>query len=126
MSKTDPIPIKSLGEFWFEHISKDGHYCGHNDIRKALSQYVFGTMISGRQHTVSRWAMNVIDPDLRNQANASQADLRAQFDKIHGKATIRSGTRAITPSEGLLQDYGTYKPIVAVRVFHGGRSTSCQ
>ena len=77
-------------------------------------------MIAGRMQKVSRWAMNVINPNLRNPANSTDADLRAQFEKIHGNATIRSGDRSITPSTELLRSDGTYKPIVAVRIFHGG------
>ena len=102
-----------------DHIS-DGCDCGHNNIRTALSQDMFGTMIAGRIQRVSRWALNIIDPNLRNSANLIEADLRAQFEKIHGNATLRSGDQCITPSTDLIERDGAHKPIVAVRVFHGG------
>ena len=97
VSKSNPMPVKELGPFWFEYISKDGVYCGHNDIIKALKQDVFRTMIAGRPQTVSRWAMNMISEDLRNDDNANEADLRAQFDKVHGGATIKSGIKLLFP-----------------------------
>ena len=98
----------------------DGHYCGHNDIIDSLRKDVFRTMIAGRPQTVSRWAMNLISDDLRNEANATEAELKAQFDKVHGGATIRSADKSIVPSQDLLRDDGTSRPIVAVRIFHGG------
>ena len=64
--------------------------------------------------------MNMISEDLRNEVNANEADLRAQFDKVHGGATIKSGDKSIVPSQDLLRDDGTSRPIVAVRIFHGG------
>ena len=98
----------------------DGCYCGHNNIRKALLEDTFETMIEGRVHKVSRWALNIVNPDLRNQANLAKADLQAQFDKNHGNATLKSGNMSTTPSTDLCNGDGTQRPIIAVRIFHGG------
>ena len=97
-----------------------GWYCGHNNILKVLQEDTFEAMIEGRVRKVSRWALNNIDPDLRNQANLAKADLLAQFDKNHGNATLKSGNVSTTPSTDLCNSDGTQRPIIAVRIFHGG------
>ena len=98
----------------------DGCYCGHNSIRKAFLEDTFETMIAGRVHKVPRWALNTINPDLRNQANLAEANLRAQFDKVHGNATLKSGNMSTTPATDFINRDGTQTPIIAVRVYHGG------
>ena len=60
------------------------------------------------------------EPDLRNQANLIKAEGHAQFDKTHGAATLRSGPLSTTPAEDLNNYDGTHRPIIGVRVFHGG------
>ena len=81
---------------------------------------MFDAMIEGRVYKVSRWVMNAIDPDLRNQANLIKAEVHAQFDKTHGAATLRSGPLSTTPAEDLNNYDGTHRPIIGVRIFHGG------
>merc|ERR1711989_146373 len=89
-SKSNPIPLKDVKKNWLNSIT-DGCYCGHNSIRKALENDTFETTIEGRVRNVSRWALNTIDPDLRNQVNLAKADLQAQFDQNHGNSTLKSG-----------------------------------
>ena len=118
-SKSNPYPLKDVRDDWLNSIS-DGLYCGHNSIRKTLLQDMFDAMIEGRVYKVSRWVMNAIDPDLRNQANLIKAEVHAQFDKTHGAATLRSGSLSTTPAEDLNNYDGTHRPIIGVRIFHGG------
>merc|ERR1712175_36916 len=93
-------------------------YCGHNDIIVTLRNDTFRTMIAGRQQAVSRWAMNVINETLRNEKNATKAEITAQYDKKHGAATIKSGDQMIIPADELAKGIGDFRPIVAVRIFH--------
>merc|ERR1711989_277685 len=118
-SKADPFPMKDVRDNWLESISR-GQYCGHNSIRKTLLQDMFDAVIENRVYKVSRWVMNVIEPDLRNQANLIKAEGHAQFDKTHGAATLRSGPLSTTPAEDLNNYDGTHRPIIGVRFFHGG------
>ena len=69
---------------------------------------------------MSRWALNTINPDLRNQKNLAKAELKAQFDKVHGIATLKSGHVTVMPSRDLIKKDGTPRPIIAVRIYHGG------
>ena len=118
-SKSSPIPLKDVKTNWLTMIT-DGYYCGHNCIRESLLKDTFDTMIGDRVCKVSRWALNIINPDLRNQKNLAKAELKAQFDKNHGTATLKSGRLSIIPSEDLLRKDGTQRPIIAVRIYHGG------
>ena len=77
VTKTDPIPLKDVKGDWLERISK-GYYCGHNSIHEALKKDMFSTIIGERVHKVSRWALNTVDPELRNKDNLLKAELRAQ------------------------------------------------
>ena len=98
----------------------DGHYCGHNSIIEALGKDLFYALIEGEFQKVSRWALNTVDPGLRNQKMLKEADKQAQFAKTHRGATIKSGEISITPSKDLVKTSKYHRPIIAVRVFHGG------
>merc|ERR1711989_165226 len=77
-------------------------------------------MIDGRKQAVSGWALNIMGDNPRNERNTIKAEINAQYDKRHGAATIKSGDKSIIPSEELAKGNGEYRPIVAVRIFHGG------
>ena len=49
-----------------------------------------------------------------------EADLKAQNDKVHGKATIKAPLETMTPSHFPYDHEGAQRPIVGIRVFHGG------
>ena len=118
-SKSNPIPLKDVKKNWLTSIS-EGYYCGHNSIRESLQKDTFDAMIGGRIRKVSRWALNTVSPDLRNQRNLAKAELKAQFDKNHGGATLKSNKLSITPSTALCKEDATQRPIIAVRIYHGG------
>ena len=96
VTKSDPTPIKDVKSNWLTTIS-DGHYCGHNSIIEALGKDLFYALIEGEFQKVSRWALNTVDPGLRNQKMLKEADKQAQFAKTHRGATIKSGENSITP-----------------------------
>ena len=118
-SKSSPIPLKDVKKNWLTSIS-EGYYCGHNSIRETLEKDTFDALIGDRIRKVSRWALNTVSPDLRNQANLAKAELKAQFDKNHGGATLKSDKTSITPSIALCKKDGSQRRIIAVRIFHGG------
>ena len=94
-AKSSPIPLKDVKRNWLTSIS-DGHSGGHNSILETLDKDTFNVLIENRFRKVSRWALNTVSPDLRNQANLAKAELKAQFDKNHGGATLKSDKTSIT------------------------------
>ena len=118
--KMHPIPLKDLPPNWLD-IKTEGWYGGNNIIETLLKQ-MFDVMIDENRVTVSRWAMIDVLEDLRNQANLITADLRAQNDRTHGHATIKSALETEVPSSFKFREDGSQRPIVGIRVFHGGPS----
>ena len=110
VTKSDPIPIKDIKSNWLSSMS-DGHYCGHNSIIEALSKDEFRALIENQFYNVSRWAMNPVNPDLRNQRMLMKAEQQAQFAKTHRAATIKSGEISITPSQELVKTHKYHRPI---------------
>ena len=100
----------------------NGEYCGHNSIIDALNNDTFDALIEGNMQVVPGWALNVIDPVLRNQDMVKASNRHAQFAKTHRGATITSGEKTIVPSTALAETPKYHRPIVAIRVFHGGAS----
>ena len=96
VTKSEPIPLKDVKPDFLTKIS-NGEYCGHNSILDALSNDTFDGVIGDRVQVVSRWALNIIDPALRNSTVCLETDRHAQFARTHGWATISSGHRSITP-----------------------------
>ena len=119
VTKSDPIPIKDVKPNWLTTIS-DGHYCGHNSIIESLSKDWFRALIENEFQKVSRWALNIVNPGLRHKNMLKEADKQAHFAKTHRGATIKSGEISITPSTELVKTIKCHRPIIAVRVFHGG------
>ena len=122
-SKSDPIPLKDLSPTWLTDLS-DGWYGGH-DIRDTLLNDKFHTNIEGVSSLVCRWAVNIISDKLRNPDNLVAADLKGQFDRFHGSATIQA-KETCKPSELPFRENGTQTPIIGIRVLHGGRTASNQ
>ena len=76
--------------------------------------------IDSKKYKVSRWALIDVDDDLRNKKNIAEAELKAQNDKVHGRATIKSALKTQTPSDFPCNPDGVQRPIVGIRAFHGG------
>ena len=121
VTKSDPIPLKDVKSDWLAKIS-DGEYCGHNSIIDALNNDTFDAPIEGKVQVVSRWALNVIDPELRNNDMCLTTDRHAQFAKTHRGATITSGHKTSFPSTELCLKKKYHRPIIGISVFHGGAS----
>ena len=102
--------IKTRTDAWY----------GGNCIIETLREEKFEVNIDSKKYKVSRWALIDVDDDLRNKKNLVEADLKAQNDKVHGKATIKAALETQTPSDFPYNPDGTQRPIVGIRVFHGG------
>ena len=83
---------------------------------------MFDVMIDETIVAVSRWVMIDVLDELRNHANLIAADLRAQNDRTHGHATIKSALETEVPSTFKIREDGSQRPIIGIRVFHGGPS----
>ena len=115
--KSNPIPLKDLDDKWLA-MRSDGWYGGH-PINETLLKQQFDTIINGEQHKVCRWAVMYIDENLRNSTNLTKAELKAQNDMKHGPAHIQAKF-SIQPNTLGFRPDGTQKPIIGIRVFHGG------
>ena len=100
----------------------NGKYCGHNSILEALSKDTCEGVIEDEIQEVSRWTMNIIDQGLRNRTVCRETDRAAQFARTHCGATISSGEQKTTPAKDLIIDKRNQKPVIGIRVFHGGAS----
>ena len=115
--KSNPIPLKDLDDKWLTKRS-DGWYGGH-PIHETLLKQEFKTMINGEQQMVCRWAAMFIDENLRNAHNLIKAEERAQSDMKHSSAHIVA-KYSIQPCTLSYRKDGKQRPIIGVRVFHGG------
>ena len=100
----------------------NGKYCGQNSILEALSKDTFEGVIEDEIQEVSRWAMNIVDQGLRNFKVCLETDRAAQFARTHCGSTISSGELKTLPSKELVIDRRNHKPVIGIRVFHGGPS----
>ena len=117
MLKANPSPIKDLLLNWL-NLTTEGWY-GGNNIIETLSRDEFEAVIDGTRVVVSRWALINVPNNLSNQA----ADIRAQTERTHGQATIKAARETAIPSEFLVrEEERTPRPIIGIRVFHGGPS----
>ena len=91
-TKEDPLPMKDVDDERILSLS-DGKYCGHNSIAQALRDDQFEVMIGDKLRTTSRWAMNIVNHDLRNPTIAQETDQMAQFARVHCGATISPGDK---------------------------------
>ena len=124
-TKEDPIPTKDVDDERILNLP-DGKYCGHNSIAQALRNDEFEVRIGNKLRTTSRWAMNIVNHDLRNPTVAKETDQMAQFARVHCGATISSGDKphelkTVLATELAIDDLH-HRPVIGVRVFHGGSS----
>ena len=99
-----------------------GEYCGHNSILEERSKDTFEVIVDDEIQEVSRWAMNIVDQGLRNHKVCMETDRAAQFARTHCGSKITSRELSTTPAKDLVIDRKTHKPVIGVRVFHGGPS----
>ena len=81
-------------------------------------------MIGTKLRTTSRWAMNVVNYELKNPLTTRETDQMAQFAKVHCGATISSSEKSnelrTVPATELAIDAIQHKPVIGVRVYHEG------
>ena len=102
----------------------DGKYCGHNSIVRELRLDTFDVWVGNKIQSASRWAMCVVDQGMRNSKMAKETDQNAQFARTHCGATAKSGELETVPAKELAIDHRTHRPVIGVRVFHGGPSAA--
>ena len=115
------MPLKDVKEDFLAGLS-DGKYCGHNSILQALRNDTFEVIIGNKIQNVPRWAMNIVNQDLRNPETIKETNQMAQFARLHCGATISSGELKTIPAEELAIDHVTHRPVIGIRVYHGGSS----
>ena len=93
--KMHPVPLKDLHPNWMD-LKTEGWYGGHNII-ETLSKDKFEVVIDENRVSVSRWAMIDVLDDLRDRADLVAADIRAQSERTHGHATIKSAIETEVP-----------------------------
>ena len=116
--KTSPIPIKDLPEDYLSTIT-DGWYGGKNIVTTLLKDE-FEANVEGVLLDVSRWAVLKVPTDNRRHRKAEKY---AKADSYHGAATIKASVADAVPSEFPIRNgLNTAKPVIGIRVFHGGPS----
>ena len=118
--KMQPTPFKDLPLNWLE-AKTEGWYGGHN-IVETLSDDKFVTVIDGNKVKVSRWALLDIPENLSDRPDLVTAQNKARGESHHGQATIKAPMETKVPYDFEVREDGTQKPIIGIRVFHGGPS----
>ena len=118
VTKTDPIPMKDVRQFFTDDLFPGYRYAGHNNIRNELLKDDFSIKKDKR---ICRWALNMVDPTMRIQETCEHAEQKSQWHIKHLEPMLKNDVRSWTPSEDFIDDTtGEHLPVIGVRVFHGG------
>ena len=118
VTKTDPIPMKDVKQFFIDELFPGYRYAGNNNIRTELLKDEFNIKKDKR---ICRWAMNVIDQSMRIPESCESSEKEAQWVNEHHEATLKNEVKTYTPYEDFIDDTtGEHLPVIGVRVFHGG------
>ena len=121
--KNNPIPVKDVRTDWIK-IRTNAWYGGKN-IVEYLREDKFEIqltvdVIETLKTRVSRWALIDVHDHLISITSRGDAEIKAQNDKVHGFATIKTPFGSTTPSDFDRNEDGIQDPIIGIRVFHGG------
>ena len=119
--KTSPIPLKDVPRNWLE-LNSNGWYGGHN-IVDTLQADTFEAVIDGVGVEISRWVLFNVPENTYKNAHIVAANVRAKTERTHGQATIKTALETAVPSTfKIRKEEKSPKPILGIRVFHGGPS----
>ena len=115
--KNNPMPVKDVKRDWVE--TRTTAWYGGNNIIDYLREDKFEIKISidaieTLKIRVSRWALIDVHDHLISKKNRAGAEIKAQHDKVHGHATIKTPNGPVTPSDFACDEDGIQLSLIHI------------